>query len=306
MKKMIICLLSLFLLTGCSTTTVTESDKLSIVTTIFPQYDFVREIAGDNVEITMLLSPGEESHSYEPTPQDIKAIQNCDLFIYVGGENDVWVENILDSLDSIPDTFKLIDCVETVNEESVEGMFERNEEEEEEIDEHVWTSPTNAMMIVEKITELLVNKDSINEDTYKNNSDDYISELEELDNAFREVVDNGVRKTIVFGDRFPFRYLVDAYGLEYYAAFPGCSSENEPSAATIAYLINKVKDENIPVVFTIELSNQNIANAIAETTNAQVLTFYSCHNVTKDQFNNGVSYLDMMWENVESLKIALY
>ncbi len=306
MKKIMICLLSLFLLTGCTTSTVTESDKLSIVTTIFPQYDFVREIAGDNVEITMLLSPGEESHSYEPTPQDIKAIQNCDLFIYVGGENDVWVENILDSLDYIPDTLKLVDCVDTVNEESVEGMFERSEEEEEEIDEHVWTSPTNAIKIVEEITELLIDKDSNNENTYKSNSENYINELEELDEAFKEVVDNGIRKTIVFGDRFPFRYLADAYNLEYYAAFPGCSSENEPSAATIAYLINKVKDEDIPVVFTIELSNQNIANAIAEATNAQVLTFYSCHNVTKNQFNEGVSYLDMMWENAESLKIALY
>ncbi|MCD7809895.1 MAG: metal ABC transporter substrate-binding protein, partial [Erysipelotrichaceae bacterium] len=143
-------------------------------------------------------------------------------------------------------------------------------------------------------------------DIYLENCNNYINELEELDEAFAEVVDNGVRKTIVFGDRFPFRYLSDAYNLEYYAAFPGCSSENEPSAATIAYLINKVKDEDIPVVFTIELSNQNIANAIAEATNAQVLTFYSCHNVTKDQFNDGISYLDMMWENVESLKIALY
>ncbi|MCD7808433.1 MAG: metal ABC transporter substrate-binding protein, partial [Erysipelotrichaceae bacterium] len=165
MKKIMICLLSLFLLTGC-TTSITESDKLSIVTTIFPQYDFVREIAGDYVEITMLLSPGEESHSYEPTPQDIKAIQNCDLFIYVGGENDVWVENILDSLDSIPDILKLVDLVETVNEESVEGMFERSEEEEEEIDEHVWTSPQNAIKIVEEITELLTNKDSENKDIY--------------------------------------------------------------------------------------------------------------------------------------------
>lgn len=304
MKKIMIYLLSLFLLTGC-TTSITESNKLSIVTTIFPQFDFVREIARDNVEITMLLSPGEESHSYEPTPQDIKAIQNCDLFIYVGGENDVWVENILDSLDTIPDTLKLVDCVDTVNEESIEGMFERSEDEEA-IDEHVWTSPTNAIKIVEKITELLTSKDIDNKDIYIENSNNYISELEELYNAFKEVIDNGVRNTIVFGDRFPFRYLADEYGLEYYAAFPGCSSENEPSAATIAYLINKVKDEDIPVVFTIELSNQNIANAIAEATNAQVLTFYSCHNVTKDQFNEGVSYLDMMWENVESLKTALY
>lgn len=304
MKKIMIYLLSLFLLTGC-TTSITESNKLSIVTTIFPQFDFVREIARDNVEITMLLSPGEESHSYEPTPQDIKAIQNCDLFIYVGGENDVWVENILDSLDTIPDTLKFVDCVDTVNEESVEGMFERSEDEEA-IDEHVWTSPTNAIKIVEKITELLTSKDIDNKDIYIENSNNYISELEELYNAFKEVIDNGVRNTIVFGDRFPFRYLADEYGLEYYAAFPGCSSENEPSAATIAYLINKVKDEDIPVVFTIELSNQNIANAIAEATNAQVLTFYSCHNVTKDQFNEGVSYLDMMWENVESLKTALY
>ena len=299
-----------------------REDTLRVVTTIFPQYDFVRQIAGKHAEVSMLLKPGEETHSYEPTPQDILKIQNCDLFIYVGGENDEWVEDILESIDTEKiRQLRLIDCVETVNEEHVEGMKEErgHEHGEEEADqesdhgshetmtpdEHVWTSPKNAISIVERITEELAGLDPEHQAEYEENKEAYEKQLEALDDAFSEVVQSAKREVLLFGDRFPFRYFADAYDLDYYAAFPGCASDTEPSAATMAFLINKVKEEQIPVVLKMELSNENIANAIAETTHAEVRTFYSCHNLTVREFAEGETYLSMMKKNVETLKEAL-
>ena len=317
------------LLAGCGTERaegvseeVQDDGRISVVTTIFPQYDFVRQIAGENVELKMLLKPGEETHSYEPTPQDIIAIQNSDIFIYVGGENDAWVEDILESMPEADMlTLKLMDCVDTVEEEHVEGMQEQpghsHEEEEShedeteeehsvhEIDEHVWTSPVNASAIVDKIKELLVQADPENRQIYEENAEAYEAELAELDAEFRDVVDNAGRRLVVFGDRFPFRYFADEYGLDYYAAFPGCASDTEPSAATMAFLINKVKEEEIPAVLKMELSNENIANAIAEATGTEVRTFYSCHNLTAEEFEDGETYLSMMQKNVETLKEVL-
>lgn len=241
-------------LTGCGAVrgeNEADDGKISVVTTIFPQYDFVRQIAGDSVDLQMLLKPGEETHSYEPTPQDIIAIQNSDIFIYVGGENDAWVEDILDSMpEADMVTLKLMDCVDTLEEEHVEGMQEQpghsHEEEEDahhedeaeeedahsahEIDEHVWTSPVNASKIVEQIKDLLVECDPDNEQTYEANAAAYEEDLAELDGEFRSVVDSAERRLVIFGDRFPFRYFADEYGLDYYAAFPGCASDTEPSA----------------------------------------------------------------------------
>lgn len=490
-NKIITFVSSLLLLTSCSannatktqTQTETAEKKLKVVTTIFPQYDFTRQIAGDKVDLKMLLKPGAESHSYEPTPQDIKDIQESDLFIYVGGENDYWVETILSSFgETKPTVIKLVDVVKTVNEEIVEGMehehshehshgeihledikdrsltdfagsftsitthinkglldnaikahaeefnesfdevkaeyleaFKTNFEnitisdktitlngkeeslkyhgfetildeenhivgvwyvfetssspkyvafddhgissesakehgdsikhlhvafvddiaklkevqdspfyidsaatdneveammnhdhsEEGELDEHVWTSPINAMEIVKAINNVLVEKDSKNADFYNKNTESYLNELKSLDEQFRETVESSKNKTILFGDRFPFRYLADEYGLSYYAAFSGCSTETEASPKTVAFLVDKTKAENIPVVFSIELSNGKIADSVAEATNAKRLTLYSCHNVTKEQFENGATYVSMMKENVESLKEAL-
>lgn len=301
-----------------------ENEKISVVATIFPQYDFVRQIAGENVELKMLLKPGEETHSYEPTPQDIIAIQNSDLFIYVGGENDAWVEDILESMpDNGRKTLKLVDCVDTVEEEHVEGMKEErghDHEEDEadheehgqeethsvhEIDEHVWTSPLNAVKIVEQIKEELCEIDSENASDYEENAEAYVAQLKELDQEFQDVVDHSKRKLMIFGDRFPFRYFAEAYGLDYYAAFSGCASDTEPSAATMAFLINKVQDENIKTVLKMELSNENIAKAIAEATNADVKEFYSCHNLTAEQFADGETYLSLMEKNVETLREVL-
>lgn len=312
-------------LTGCGAVRgedEPDDGKISVVTTIFPQYDFVRQIAGDSVDLKMLLKPGEETHSYEPTPQDIIAIQNSDIFIYVGGENDAWVEDILDSMpgaDMV--TLKLMDCVDTLEEEHVEGMQEQpghtHEDGEEvyhddeadhsvhEIDEHVWTSPVNASQIVDQIKDLLVQNDPDNEQVYETNAAAYEEELTKLDEEFRSVVDSAERSLVIFGDRFPFRYFADEYGLDYYAAFPGCASDTEPSAATMAFLINKVREEKVPVVLKMELSNENIASAIAEATGTEVRTFYSCHNLSAEQFEAGETYLSMMQKNVETLKEVL-
>lgn len=314
-----LCLILIFVGAAAGCRTVPEQSsfdkldgKIKVVTTIFPQYDFVRQIAGDKVDLKMLLKPGEESHSYEPTPQDILSIQKCDLFLYVGGENDEWVEDILSSLDTGKmKTLRLIDCVDTVEEEHVEGMKEghhehhEHEEAEGEYDEHVWTSPTNAMKIVDDITALLCQTDAPNADVYSQNAKVYDEKLKKLDEEFRDVAEHSARRTLLFGDRFPFRYFADAYGLTYYAAFPGCASDTEPSAATMAYLINKVSDENIPLVLKMELSNDNIAEAIAEATGTKVRVFYSCHNVTAQQFQEGETYLSMMERNVKTLKEAL-
>ena len=302
--------------------------RISVVTTIFPPYDFVREIAGDRVELKMLLKPGEESHSYEPTPQDIIAIQESDVFIYTGGENDVWVEDILSSM---PEggrlTLRMIDCVDTVEEEHVEGMKEspghdHDDHEEDdtdpdggeagedthsvhEIDEHVWTSPVNAALIVERIKEILIQADPSGEAVYEENAAAYEEELAKLDREFRDVADHARRKLLIFGDRFPFRYFADEYGLDYYAAFPGCAGDTEPSAATMAFLIDKVKEEKVPAVLKMELSNDDIANAIAEATGTEVKVFYSCHNLSAEDFESGETYLSMMQKNVETLKEVL-
>lgn len=290
-----------------------KSDGISIVATIFPGYDFARQItAGTNANVTMLLQPGEEVHSFDPTSQDIIRVQSADLFAYVGGENDVWVENVLSGLDKSVHTFKMMDYVTLYEEELVEGMQPESEEpqaadaeEDVEWDEHVWTAPVNAIAIVKAMTSELVAIDPANAAAYQANSDAYVKQLEALDQSFRDVVSGAARKTVVFADRFPVRYFVEEFGLSYYAAFPGCSAETEPSAATIATLIDHVKSENIPFVFYIEMSNQKMADTVCEETGAQKLLFHTCHNVTKAEFESGATYLSLMQNNVQTLKKAL-
>ena len=301
-------------LSGCSAPAEQE-EGLSVVATIFPQYDFARQVMGGNGGLTMLLRPGQEVHSYEPTPQDIIAIQNCDLFIYVGGESDAWIEDVLDGMDtSNMVILSLMDVVDPL-EEDTENVLENPEEHdhqedgthlhEEEYDEHVWTSPKNAMLITQAICDALCEIDPDNAGQYQANTADYLTQLEELDAAFREVIGDAQRDTLFFGDRFPLLYFVREYGLNYYAAFPGCASETEPSAATVAKLIDLVREEEAPVVYQIELSNGNIARSIADSSGARVETFYTCHNITADDFNAGETYLSLMQRNVDSLKEAL-
>lgn len=299
-------------LIGCAPNSAAKSDgKINIVTTIFPQYDFARNIAGDKANVTLLLRPGAESHSYEPSPQDIIKIKNSAVFIYTGGESDDWVEKILAALDtSQMKVVTLMDCVPVVEEELVEGMQEEEEEyareAEPEYDEHVWTSPRNAKLIVQKIAAVLGAVDTPNAAVYQQNAKNYLAELDKLDADFRALTGGAKRKTLIFGDRFPFRYFADAYGLKYFAAFPGCSTETEASPATIRFLIDKTRQEKIPVVLHIELSNQKMAKAIAEATGARVRQLHAAHNITRQDFQNGLGYLDLMRQNIAVLKEALY
>ena len=321
-KIFLVMLVLMMLLTGCNNENINNEDgTLKVVTTIFPSFDFARAIGVDNVSLSMLIKPGGETHSYEPSPKDITDIQNSDLFIYVGGEGERWVETILESMDTSEMTIvRLMDYVNVVEEEIVEGMEhdhedhehedhdhseEEHHEDEHAYDEHIWTSPVNAMMLVEKITEVLVSIDPENKETYEANRDAYISEINSVHEEFKLVVIEANRDTLVFADRFPFRYFVEEYGLKYSAAFPGCATETEPSAKTVAYLIDKVKLENIPVVFYIEFSNQKMADTIIEETGATKLEFHSAHNVSLEDFNAGKTYVDIMRQNINNLKEAI-
>lgn len=335
MKKFFCFLLSLMMvaamLTGCgnpsastssdaskSTATPTATNdknddkKASIVCTNFAEYDFARQIAGDKADVKLLLKPGAEVHTYEPTPQDMITIQNCNMFIYVGGDSDEWVSKVLDSMDKKNMTMiKMMDCVKLVEETLSEGMEAEKEEESDgeeegpEMDEHVWTSPANAIKIVQNISDKLCKIDEKNADTYKSNTTAYTEKLQKLDDEFKDVVANGKRKEIIVGDRFPFRYFCEEFGLKYYAAFPGCSTDTEASPATIAFLIDKVKQDSIPVVFHIELSNAQMCKSISDATGAKSELLNAIHNVSADDFKAGVTYIDLMEHNVKVLKEAL-
>ena len=310
-----------------------DINKISVVTTIFPYYDFVREIADDKVDIKLLLSPGNEPHTYEPSPSDIVAIENCDLFIYNGGESDQWVNNILKTLDNkslkalrmmvFVKTFsaeehtdEYADCeegemcdIEEHNHSDNAYDYEENDNFHEghhhEVDEHIWTSLKNAVTLSEKIAECLVELDSKNAEFYKENKDKFTSELKTMDEEITQITKSSKRDTLIFGDRFPFLYFVTDYNLKYECAFPGCSSETEPSISTVTHLIDYVRKFDIPTVFHLEFSNGNIANLISEDTNAEVRRFSSCHNVTKDEFSSGCTYISLMEDNIKVLKEAL-
>ena len=298
---LIIVILLSFVLFGCDKTNDND-DKITIISTSFPGYDFARAITKEsNVEVIMLLNPGSELHDYEPTPKDIINIQKSDMFIYVGGESDSWVDSFTDSLKNTK-LVRLIDFVNLVLEEKKEGM---EFDEDEDYDEHVWTSPTNAILIIESLKQKIIEIDPANKDLYELNTNNYINELKEIDEEIEDVVYNSKRKEIIFADRYPIRYFSDRYGLTYYAAFPGCSEQTEASAKTISFLIDKVKEDNIPAVFHIELSSGNIAKAISEQTGAKVLEFNSAHNISKEDFDLGITYVDLMKRNIIVLKEAL-
>ena len=320
LSTVIIC--SLFSISGCGKTEkVQKSDgKISIVTTIFPYYDFVRQLAGDKADIRLLLSPGSDPHSYEPTPSDIVAIENCDLFIYNGGESDEWVDGVLSSIENKNvKVMKMMEYVTLRHEQSMDHNHEHAEhedmddndeghdhEEGEEYDEHIWTSIRNAERMSASIADELISVDSKNSDYYNEKKADYISSLDSLDKKFTEVANNKKRDTLVFGDRFPFLYFVSDYDLGYECAFPGCSHETEPSTAVVSHLIDFTRENNIPVVFYLELSSGKIAQIISEDSSAKTMQFSSCHNVTKEDFKNGATYISVMEQNLEALKEALY
>lgn len=342
-------------LTGCKSSEGTEDKnkyKLTIMTTLFPYYDFVRAVVGNEEDICveLLMSPGQDSHSFEPTPSDIIQIDDADVFIYNGGSIENWVEEVIASLNNQSQVqMKMMDCLDEVadmnaayeneqqeeaeQQEATERIYaveDHNHEEyghteeeelenheehleqgsdehhhEEEVDEHIWTSPVYAMSLVQnicdKLCEIMPEKKSV----FQNNTLNYVNQIKDIDYQFKEIVKSSKHKEIIFADKFPLKYFAEEYGLKYYAAFPGCSSDAEPSAKTVAFLIDKVKDKDVNGVFYLELSSQTMADVICDDTNVKKYQFNSCHNITQKQFDSGVTYIDLMKENVQALKSAL-
>lgn len=355
MKKIVLgALLCALLLTGCGAPEPLETEageeKLKIVATLFPAYDFARAAAGDLADVRLLLPPGAESHSYEPTPTDILAVQECDLFIYLGGESDAWVDTIVSAIERQGDTMRMVDSVDLLDEMTVEGMqtmpgHDHHHEDEEhretecptevhhhadecpagqenhvscqeemghpqdhglgevvDMDEHVWTSPRNAAKITRDIGEKLAELDPENGEEYRSNAERYAHELDTLDQEFAEFFEGLPDKTIIFGDRFPLRYFAAEYDLPYYAAFPGCSTQTEPSAATIAFLTEKVREENLSTIFYIEFSNHLVADSIAEATGTHTAMYHTCHNISPKDLAAGETYLSLMQNNLKTLR----
>ncbi|MBO5936402.1 MAG: zinc ABC transporter substrate-binding protein [Clostridia bacterium] len=281
-----------------------KKDKTTIVATSFAPYDFARQIAGENAEVIMLLAPGEESHTYEPTPGDIMKIQQCDLFVYGGGESESWVDSILDSFDEAINTVKMMDVVELYEEEHNHSE-EEHHHEDGEYDEHVWTSPLNAVEIVEAISFSLQQTDNENAQVYAETTEKYLTELRKLDAAFVSMISASAKNKIVIGDRFPLMYFTERYGLGYESAFPGCSAQTEANPATISRLIDAVKNENISTVFKVDLSKGSVAFTISEAADTAVGTLYSCHVISAEDFEAGETYVSLMKRNYEALKRAL-
>lgn len=295
-----------------------NNTKLSIVTTIFPEYDWVRQILGKNqanVDLTMLLDKGVDLHSYQPSADDMVKISKCDLFVYVGGESDAWVDDALKSAQN--KNMKVINLLDVLGnsvkeEEQVEGMQAEEEEEEgeegPEYDEHVWLSLKNAKTLCSSIADALCEIDSKNADVYKKNLNEYTKNLDALDKEYQQAVNSAKYDTLVFGDRFPFRYMVDDYSLKYYAAFVGCSAETEASFQTIKFLANKVDELGVTTVLTIEDQKHKIAQTVVENTkekNQKILALNSMQSVTSDDVKNGETYLNVMQSNLDVLKQAL-
>ncbi|MBR3490399.1 MAG: zinc ABC transporter substrate-binding protein [Bacilli bacterium] len=306
MKKILTILIMFILLITVSGCNLSEDDnKLTILATNFPCYDFARAITKDvpNTSVEMLLKPGTEAHDYEPSPKDITKISKSDIFIYVGGESDEWVKDLLKSIDT--KKVKVVKLMDLADKRFEEDPQTKAKSKDLEYDEHVWTGPRNDIKILNGLNEIISEKDPYNSSLYKINTDNYISELREIDSEMWRIGDNLSRNILVFGDRFPFKYLVNEYNFNYYAAFPGCSSETEASSKTISNLIKIVKENNVPVIIRVDYSNGKIAKTIADETGAKVLTMYSGHNITEEEFNSGKTMIDIMKGNIAVIKEAL-
>lgn len=322
-----------FSLTACTVPVEKADDgKIQIVATLFPYYDFARAIVGDRANVTLLLSPGREAHSFEPTPLDAVTISESDVFLYNGGEGEYWVDSMLGAAgENIAVIARMMDYVDALDEEYVEGMqgadghdhdhehgshddhddHDHDHEEDEhdsdevEYDEHIWTSPKNAIKLCRAVADALCAADAENADLYRANCEDYCAQLEALDADLRALRANAVRDLLIFADRFPFLYFCEEYDLHYRAAFHGCSGDTEPSLATLKYLIDKVNDEHIPVVYTIDLSSQKVAEAVSECTGARIERLWSMQTISRTDFDAGETYLTLMQRNYEALKGGL-
>lgn len=306
---LIVCL---FLLFSCSSADEGNEDRLEIMAASFPSYDAARAVAGDLASITMLVPPGGGEHSYEPSIEDVIRISESDLFIYNGGESDTWITYILSDLDGATSTFSLLENAAFTLYEDEENIAWKEENHEGHdhshgrvLDEHVWTSPENEIAIIQALCEEIASLDEDNREVYESNAASYIEDIREVQGTIRDIVENGMRREIIVADRFPLLYFVTEFSLDYYAAYPGCSSESEPSAKTVAFLIDKVRKDGIPVVLHMELANTLLSEVVAEETGAAVMEFSSCHNVSKRVFDSGVTYVDLMKQNAAVLKEAL-
>ncbi|MDD2269009.1 MAG: metal ABC transporter substrate-binding protein [Eubacteriales bacterium] len=323
MKKVVLILTIVALLLGTSAgcgEVVKQSEKLKVVVTTFPPYDWVRRILGDKAdeaELTLLLDSGVDMHSYQPNTDDIIKITTSDVFIYVGGTSDTWVDDVLKN--AVNKDMKVINLIDelgdAVKEEEVkEGMDDDHDdhddhsEDEADFDEHVWLSLKNAMMFSEKIAAVLGQADSENETTYKSNADKYIDELSALDKRYEDAVSEAAHKTIVFADRFPFRYLVDDYGIDYYAAFVGCSAETEASFDTVVFLAEKLNELSLDKILIIETSDGSIARTVRDSSNAknqEILVLDSIQSVSQTEIDSGTTFISIMESNLEILQKAL-
>jgi len=296
---------------GAKTENTNNNKKVSIVTTIFPEYDWVREVVGDSgtAEVTLLLDGGVDLHSYNPSAQDIMKISSCDMFVYVGGQSDKWVDEALKT--RVNKDMQIVDLLDVLGsevkkEEIKEGM--KAEDGEPENDEHVWLSLKNTKKIVSALADSLSKVDPENSGVYKRNADIYTEKLESLNTKYEQAVVEAKNKVLLFGDRFPFRYMADDYGLDYYAAFPGCEAETEASFETIVFLSNKVNELGLGTIEAIEGSDHKIAETIKNSTaskDQEIVEMDSMQSVTSSDIKNGVTYLSIMEKNLDALKRAL-
>ena len=321
-KKIILIIIAIIIILGigivilnAGNIKVNNSNKIQVVVSNFASYDFLRAIIekNENVELTFLLGPGKDTHSYDPTAQDLIKIKNADLFVYIGGEMEEWADKVLESLDT--NDIKILciaDDVDKVEEKDIDGAHEdekeeQNKEENGAFDEHIWTSPSNAIKMVNSLEKAMEEIDNINAEKYKENAEKYISQIKEVDSKIQNIVSNKVRNRLVFGDKMPMQYFMDYYKLDVTAAFNGCSTETDPSAATIAYVERKVKEDKIPVVLYIELNNGSVAKTIANEVGdgCVAMQIQTLHNVSLDDFKKGETWVSLMTRNLEVLKKAL-
>lgn len=313
MKKIIAVFLTFIIIMGIvfaianqgNVTTIDSNEKITVVTSLFPEYDFVKQIGKEKVNVQILLLPGTESHTYEPTPKDIININESDMFIYTSDEMEPWATKISTSIDS--DT-KILQAANNINLIKLEHDHSEHEEEHEEIheyDAHVWLDPFNAIKMVENITEELCKISPEDAEYFRKNAEDYKKELTDLDNEIQQTVNNSKRNKLVFGGEFAYIYFIERYGLEYATAYDSCGEGAEPSVAKIKQIVDTITNEQIPVIFYQELSTGKIANMIADETNAKTLIFHTIHNVTSEDLENGVTYITLMKNNLANIKEAL-
>lgn len=278
-----------------------STGKISVVTTIFPYYDFARSVSKGTCDVDMLLKPGSDVHSFEPTPSDILKIRNADLFIYNGGESDEWVDSILESLGDTdkPVVMKMTDYVKPLTE------MDADHHAEDEEDEHIWTSLDNAKTLVSKISDEVSKLDQKNKSIYHKNSLDYIEKISKVQSEIENTVNSSKNKKIVVGDRFPLLYFATEFSLDWECAFPGCSTETEPSLDRLSKLTDTIKKDKIKTILKLEMSENKVADTLADETNTKVRTFYSAESVSKEDFANNVTYVDLMERNNNALKEAL-